>query len=86
MTNPESKPNSEPLPKDDQILIGPVRTRTSALALVHGLYASDIVLSWESKDDFEQLWRELKVEWCLRVAKSTKRWCLLPGSIGSSTG
>lgn len=63
MTNPESKPNSEPLPKDDQILIGPVRTRTSAHALVHGLYASDIVLSWESKDDFEQLWRELKVEW-----------------------
>ena len=51
------------LEKSDQTLIGPGRTRTSKLPLVHGLYASDIVLWWESHEDFEQLFRELKSEW-----------------------
>jgi len=31
-------------------------------ALVHGLYAKDILLPWDSKDEFERLHAELKVE------------------------
>ncbi len=32
-------------------------------ALVHGVYASDIVLPWESPDDFEHLHRDFVAEW-----------------------
>src|ERR1700722_19547423 len=32
-------------------------------ALVHGIYASDNVLSWESAEEFETLHAELKAEW-----------------------
>ena len=32
-------------------------------ALVHGVYASEVVLPWESAEDFEQLYRELNAEW-----------------------
>jgi hypothetical protein len=35
------------------------RTRN---ALVHGLYARDLVLPWDSKDDFEKLHADLKAE------------------------
>ena len=55
-----------PAPQDEtdtQILVPSGRSRTGPNALVHGLYASDIVMPWESKEDFEQLWRELKQEW-----------------------
>jgi hypothetical protein len=31
-------------------------------ALVHGLYAKDVLLPWDSKDDFEKLHTDLKVE------------------------
>ena len=63
MTNPETQPISETEPEEIQTLVGSGRTATSVNALVHGLYASDIVLKWESVDDFQQLWRDLKVEW-----------------------
>jgi hypothetical protein len=55
-----------PAPQDEtatQILVPSGRSRTGPNALVHGLYASDIIMLWESKEDFEQLWRELKQEW-----------------------
>ncbi len=32
-------------------------------ALVHGVYASEIILPWESEEDFETLHTELKAEW-----------------------
>jgi hypothetical protein len=32
-------------------------------ALVHGVYAKDILLPWDSRDDFMQLHEELKREW-----------------------
>ncbi len=63
MTNPETHPNSETEPEEIQTLLPSGRTSTSVNALVHGLYASDIVLKWESVEDFQQLWRELKAEW-----------------------
>ena len=46
-----------------QKLIGPVRTPASKNALVHGLYAADILLPWESEEEFETLFRELQEEW-----------------------
>ena len=49
--------------EDTQILIGPARKRTDKVALVHGLYASDIILPWESEEEFQHLFRELKEEW-----------------------
>ena len=49
--------------EDTQTLIGPARKRTDKVALVHGLYASDIILPWESEEDFQRLFRELKEEW-----------------------
>lgn len=56
--------NSENTREDSiQILVGPGRTPTSKNALVHGLYASDIVLPWESDDEFQTLFRDLKKEW-----------------------
>ena len=36
---------------------------TGQNALVHGVYASDIILAWESAEDFEQLHQELRTEW-----------------------
>lgn len=36
---------------------------TNQNALVHGVYASDIILPWESAEDFEQLHQELRTEW-----------------------
>ena len=48
---------------DTQILVPSGRRPTLPNALVHGLYATDIVLPWESKEDFERLWRDLKEEW-----------------------
>jgi hypothetical protein len=30
--------------------------------LVHGLYAKEVVLSWDSKDDFEKLHEDLRAE------------------------
>jgi hypothetical protein len=41
----------------------PARTPASKNALVHGLYASDILLPWESEEEFETLFRELQEEW-----------------------
>lgn len=35
-------------------------------ALAHGLYAKDVLLPWDSKDDFEILLRELKAEFSPR--------------------
>ena len=35
-------------------------------ALVHGLYAKDILLPWDSRDDFEKLHEDLKVEFSPR--------------------
>ena len=32
-------------------------------ALVHGIYASDNVLPWESEEDFERLYKDLRTEW-----------------------
>jgi hypothetical protein len=32
-------------------------------ALVHGIYASDNVLPWESEEDFERLYQDLRTEW-----------------------
>ncbi|MFZ0846879.1 MAG: hypothetical protein WAM62_13900 [Pseudolabrys sp.] len=32
-------------------------------ALVHGIYASDNVLPWESEEDFERLYNDLRTEW-----------------------
>jgi hypothetical protein len=49
--------------EDTQTLIGPARKRTDKVALVHGLYASDIILPWESEEEFQRLFRELKEEW-----------------------
>ena len=33
-------------------------------ALVHGLYAKDVLLPWDSKEDFERLHEDLKAEFC----------------------
>jgi hypothetical protein len=33
---------------------------------VHGLYAKDVLLPWDSKDDFEKLHADLKAEFCPR--------------------
>jgi len=63
------KPSSDSeniVEKGDQILVPSGRTRTGKNALVHGLYASDIVLEWESEIDFECLFRDLKSEWMPR--------------------
>jgi deoxyribodipyrimidine photolyase len=46
-----------------QKLIEPVKTPASKNALVHGLYAADILLPWESEEEFETLFRELQEEW-----------------------
>jgi hypothetical protein len=46
-----------------QKLVGVVRTPASKNALVHGLYAADILLPWESEEEFETLFRELQEEW-----------------------
>ena len=46
----------------DQVLVPSGRTSTSKNALVHGLYASDIILPCESEEVFACLFRELKVE------------------------
>lgn len=35
----------------------------SSNALVHGIYASDLVLPWESEEDLEQLHKDLVTEW-----------------------
>jgi hypothetical protein len=35
-------------------------------ALVHGLYAKDVLLPWDSKDDFEKLHEDLKAEFSPR--------------------
>src|SRR5690242_1210371 len=35
-------------------------------ALVHGLYAKDVLLPWDSREDFERLHDELKVEFSPR--------------------
>jgi hypothetical protein len=35
-------------------------------ALVHGLYAKDVLLPWDSRDDFERLHEDLKVEFTPR--------------------
>ena len=32
-------------------------------ALVHGIYATEIVLPWESPEDFERLHKEVRIEW-----------------------
>ena len=55
--------NQPGVQEDTQILIGPARKRTDKVALVHGLYASDIILPWESEEEFQHLFRELKEEW-----------------------
>ena len=61
-TDPSSKSENT---SDDhaQKLSGPVKTPASKNALVHGLYAADILLPWESEDEFETLFRELQEEW-----------------------
>ena len=60
----ETEQNPEPQDETDtQILVPSGRSRTGPNALVHGLYATDIVMPWESKEDFEKLWRDLKEEW-----------------------
>ena len=60
----ETEQNPEPQDETDtQILVPSGRSRTGPNALVHGLYASDIVMPWESTEDFEKLWRDLKEEW-----------------------
>ncbi len=46
----------------DQVLVPSGRTSTSKNALVHGLYASDIILPWKSEEVFACLFRELKAE------------------------
>src|SRR5262249_10545869 len=61
--NNTSLSSEDGIEKSDQTLIGPIRTPTSKNALVHGLYASEIVLPWESEKDLETLFRELKIEW-----------------------
>jgi hypothetical protein len=58
--NPDNSASPE---ESDVKLVGPIRSRTGPNPLVHGLYASDIILPWESKEDFERLWRDLKEEW-----------------------
>jgi hypothetical protein len=61
---PKSQEDSAPQEETDTQILGPgPRSRTGPNALVHGLYASDIIMPWESKEDFEHLWRELKLEW-----------------------
>lgn len=62
---PQDQHDSVPLDGeiDTQILVPSGSARTGPNALVHGLYATDIVLPWESKEDFEQLWRDLQQEW-----------------------
>ena len=60
-----TKPNSDSkniVEKSDQTLVPSGRTPTSKNALVHGLYASDIVLWCKSEEDFACLFRELKVD------------------------
>jgi hypothetical protein len=32
-------------------------------ALLHGVYASEVVLPWESEEDFERLYKDFKKEW-----------------------
>jgi hypothetical protein len=61
-TDPRSKSKNT---SDDhsQKLNGPAKTPASKNALVHGLYASDILLPWESEEEFETLFRELQEEW-----------------------
>jgi hypothetical protein len=67
MTKPEMQTAETQIPEtqtEDAQILGPSgRTPSSKNALVHGLYASDIVLKCESEEDFQHLWRELKMEW-----------------------
>src|SRR5262245_6960124 len=64
-TNPNSH-SENTAEQSDQILIGPGRMPGAKNALVHGLYAADIILPWESEKDFESLFWELKSEWLPR--------------------
>lgn len=61
--NGQDSNNRAAVEEDTQVLVGPVRKPTDKVPLVHGLYAADIVLPWESEDEFQHLYRELKQEW-----------------------
>ena len=39
-----------------------IKRSCSRNALVHGLYAKDVLLPWDSKEDFEKLHEDLKAE------------------------
>jgi hypothetical protein len=43
--------------------ITPAKNKKNRNAMVHGLYASEIILPWESEKEFERLHQELKEEW-----------------------
>src|SRR5262245_13926124 len=51
----------------------PTKTQANRNVMVHGLYASEIILPWESKKEFEQLHQDLKEEWspCGRMELET---------------
>jgi hypothetical protein len=51
----------------------PTKTQANRNAMVHGLYASEIILPWESEKEFEQLHQDLKEEWspCGRMELET---------------
>jgi hypothetical protein len=51
----------------------PAKNKTNRNAMVHGLYASEIILPWESEQEFERLHQDLKEEWspCGRMELET---------------
>src|SRR5262245_43020828 len=64
LNRPDPSSNSENTSDDHaQKLVGVVKTPASKNALVHGLYAADILLPWESEEEFETLFRELQEDW-----------------------
>jgi hypothetical protein len=46
--------------------MNPIKQSRSRNALVHGLYAKDVLLPWDSKEDFEKLHEDLKTEFSPR--------------------
>ena len=54
-------------------------------ALVHGLYTKDVLLPWDSKEDFKRLHEDLKAELCPHGRAEEEPSPTLPFSIGTST-
>ena len=51
----------------------PTKDQANRNAVVHGFYASEVILPWESEEEFERLHQDLKEEWnpCGRMEMET---------------